>query len=397
VQKLATVDGGIGYSDIATARANGYDIAPSPPGSSRDDDLFWTQTTDPNGAFREPTADPNGFRTDGLHGANCQNVAYQNVPASTLSDWNPVTGVDQTNGAWVVCTLTYDLAFDDYDGPYSLEGCGTSCEEQRARSVKDYMTSIVGDNGQDLLFNDDYAPLPDNILTISRAGVNSICWDKAGSGACPQVRYGFIRPKSAGPLRASLVPAFNQCQAASSNRQHGPPLGFPSCNPPTQSSGFLTVGEPTVNGQTANSVGFAKYTPVVGNPSTPANEADVAVTASITDVRNTGTLTDYTGQVQLVSDVTITDRFNGVAQNQPATTEPITVPVTVPCVATGSTTIGGTCSISTTLNSIVPNTVRESKRNVWALDQVKVNDGGADGVASTTPNTEFERQGVFIP
>jgi hypothetical protein len=210
------------------------------------------------------------------------------------------------------------------------------------------------------------------------------------------VRYGFIRPKSAGPIRASLVPAFNQCLPASANRTHGPSLAFPSCNPPAQSSGFLTVGEITANGQTANSVGFAKYTPIIGNPSTPADEADVGVVASITDVRNTD-LTDYTGQVQLVIDVQITDRYNGAAQNQPATGETVPIPVTVPCVATGSTTIGGTCSISTTIDAVTPGTVKESKRNVWELGQIVVNDGGADGVVSTGPNTVFERQGVFIP
>ena len=60
---------------------------------------------------------------------------------------------------------------------------------------------------------------------------------------------GYPRPKGATPLRASLVPAYNQC--TSPNRVHGPP-DFPgngsnpdgSCNPPAQTSGQLTVGTP---------------------------------------------------------------------------------------------------------------------------------------------------------
>ena len=54
------------------------------------------------------------------------------------------------------------------------------------------------------------------------------------------------RPLSASPLRASLVPAYNACAAP--NRTHGPPLAFPSCNPPVQSSTSLTVGSPDANG-----------------------------------------------------------------------------------------------------------------------------------------------------
>jgi hypothetical protein len=36
-------------------------------------------------------------------------------------------------------------------------------------------------------------------------------------------------------------------------------------------------------------------------------------------------------------------------------------------------------------------------RAIWQLGQVEVLDGGADGVVSTTPNTTFLRQGLFIP
>ena len=48
------------------------------------------------------------------------------------------------------------------------------------------------------------------------------------------------RPKAATPYQASLVPAYPQCTAQ--NRAHGPPLSFPSCSPPTQTSGQATVG-----------------------------------------------------------------------------------------------------------------------------------------------------------
>jgi hypothetical protein len=59
--------------------------------------------------------------------------------------------------------------------------------------------------------------------------------------------------------------------------------------------------------------------------------------------------------------------------------------------------VGGTCSADTTFDAIVPGAVRELKRAIWQLDQVTVDDGGADGDAQTGPNTQFAKQGVFIP
>ena len=41
--------------------------------------------------------------------------------------------------------------------------------------------------------------------------------------------------------------------------------------------------------------------------------------------------------------------------------------------------------------------VPEGKRSIWEFGQVTVNDGGADGLVSTGPNTVFAKQGIFIP
>jgi ABC-type phosphate transport system substrate-binding protein len=403
IDKLKVTDGSVGYADVATARAKGLDITPATSAGSRDDDVFWTQTTNPNGQFVEPTADPDGFRTDGLHGANCQQTAFSGVPSSTLGDWNATSGVDSTNGGWVICTLSYELAFDDYKGPYSLQGCGDACEEQKARSVRDFLSSIVSDAGQELLFNDDYAPLPEAILGIARAGVDQICWNKAGTGGCPGTIYGYPRPKGATPILVSLVPAYDECTTGT-NRQHGPPLDALSCSasPSTQrtrqSSGFLTVGTADAwPGTTPQSAGIVRYDVKVGNPSTPANDADVRLVFNVTDVRNAPSLTDYTGQVQVNQTVQITDKYNGASLAQPATTQELDFPVTASCTGTADTAIGSACGISTTFNAVVPSAIRESKRTMWQLGQVVVNDGGADGVVSTTPNTVFEKQGIWVP
>jgi hypothetical protein len=202
------------------------------------------------------------------------------------------------------------------------------------------------------------------------------------------VATAYVRPKFASPVRVSLVPAFAQC--TSPNRQHGPPLAFPSCNPPQQASSELTVGGPN-----ATSVGWAKYSVLTGSPNTPANEADVAVKVSITDVRNQGDQTDYTGELQASSLVRITDRNGGPSLSETTADGPF--PVTVPCAATASTSAGATCSVTSTFNAILPGAVVEGARAVWDMGQVEVRDGGSDGVASTGPNGVFARQGVFVP
>jgi hypothetical protein len=209
-----------------------------------------------------------------------------------------------------------------------------------------------------------------------------------------QVLSGYVRPKGATPLRASLVPAFTVCSAT--NRTHGPPLAFGSCAPPAQASGELTVGTPDANGAPANSIGFVRLGVVAGDPSTPADEADVSVTMSITDVREQGTLADYTGELELSLGVRATDLANGPAGNEPGTVSDFTFPVTVPCAATDGSA-GSTCAVTTTLDAVTPGAIVERKRSVWELGDVQVTDGGPDGVAATDPNTLFARQGIFVP
>ena len=72
--------------------------------------------------------------------------------------------------------------------------------------------------------------------------------------------------------------------------------------------------------------------------------------------------------------------------------------MTIPCAGTGATTVGSTCSVNTTVDAVVgAGAIKETKRTIWQLGQVRVNDGGSDGVVSTTPNTLFAVQGIFVP
>jgi hypothetical protein len=54
--------------------------------------------------------------------------------------------------------------------------------------------------------------------------------------------------------------------------------------------------------------------------------------------------------------------------------------------------------VTTTADTLVPGTVTEGDRAVWAFDRVRLLDGGVDGDAETaTDNMLFATQGVFVP
>ena len=205
---------------------------------------------------------------------------------------------------------------------------------------------------------------------------------------------GYPRPIAATPLRVPLVPAFEAC--TSPDELHGPPLAFGSCSSPAQVSDQVTVGTSDANGQMPNSIGFVRLSVLSDDQSTSADEGDVRVKASVTDVRSRADLSDYIGELQETGSVRITDRANGTSGSDAATTQDLPFPVTVPCTATADTTVGAACSVTTTFNAVMPGAVASGKRAVWELDQIEMRDGGPDGDAETEPNAVFARQGLFV-
>jgi hypothetical protein len=248
----------------------------------------------------------------------------------------------------------------------------------------------------------DYAgATPDPVADDMVWGSNQLIGSPSGSNPAwttrnfaIQVFNGYARPVSASPLQVSLVPAYTACSSA--NRTHGPPLASDSCAPPQQASTQLTVGTFDGNGESPQSRGHVRLAVVPGDPVTPADEADVNATLNLTDVRLQGTLADYPGELQARLAVRLTDRASGASQNEAATVSDLSFAITVPCTPT-SAAAGSTCSVATSFDAVVPGSAQERKRSIWALDQVEVFDGGADGVASTTPNSLFAVQGLFIP
>jgi len=158
----------------------------------------------------------------------------------------------------------------------------------------------------------------------------------------------------------------------SSNRAHGAPLVTPSCNPPVQSSNYLTVGTLDANGVAPNFVGRLRLDVKNGNANTPANEADIAILFDTSDIRKKSDLSDYTGELSAGFDFQLTDRSNGTSQNEPGTALAMPFSMSAPCAATSSTTTGSTCSVNTIMNALIPNAVIENKRAIWQLSNIEV-------------------------
>ena len=211
----------------------------------------------------------------------------------------------------------------------------------------------VNSGGEAILLN-EYAVYPDwapdatrvlyldidgNLKTVKADGTNvvlvrapdSTFATYPGADWQPVPYAGYARPKGATPMRVSLVPAYAPCD--SPNHQHGPPLSFGSCNPPAQESAELTVGTPDANAQQSGMSGFVLYGTVVGDPDTPADEADIALRAEITDVRVKSTLDDYAGEVEAQTTARLTDR-NGDG-TEPATVTDVLFPLAMPCAPDG--------------------------------------------------------------
>jgi len=229
---------------------------------------------------------------------------------------------------------------------------------------------------------------------------------------------GYARPKGASPLRVPLVTAFQQCDGpdrvppdGTPNRTHGPPLAYPSCNPPVTISS-ARVGTPDATGSPAKSVGVVRYRAIVGAPG-GVDDADLAITFDVTDVlcrgpngapflpcgapNRVGASEDYAGELRATVGVRITDKDNGGPPGA-GTMSDTSLSVTAPCVDNADTTIGASCSVTTTAEAVIPGSVKEGQRAIWQMGQVTVFDGGPDGDAETpTGDKVFLRQGIFIP
>ncbi len=211
----------------------------------------------------------------------------------------------------------------------------------------------------------------------------------------------FPRPKGATPFSVSLVNTMQGCGLP--NRQHGPPLAYPSCGfVPQRRTSALTVGTPdSANAQPAEAVGVVRFDTVLGNPTTPADEADVSIHVRQTDVRYdvaSSGFPDYPGELLLTVDLRVSDTFNSSpGTDGSATIVDFPLRVVVPC-ATTPEPAGSTCAVDTTVDAVMPGLARERERTLWQLGKVALYWEGADGNPNTIEDNQvFATQGVFVP
>jgi hypothetical protein len=223
----------------------------------------------------------------------------------------------------------------------------------------------------------------------------------------------YPRPAGATPMHVALVVAYPKCTTP--NRIHGPPLEHPSCRHsyPAAESQHVTVGTPDSNGAPAKFIGTLRIGVQVGNPATPADEADLRLTVSTTDARcwpyadpaicgvTNVVGNDYVGELQARVVLQITDKNNMPAPNGPGAATTIEMPYSfdMPCTETPDDDfIGSACEVDTTADALIPGTIKEGARAIWQLGQVEVLDGGPDGDVDTPAGAMvFLRQGIFVP
>jgi hypothetical protein len=189
---------------------------------------------------------------------------------------------------------------------------------------------------------------------------------------------------------------YNQCASSNATTQHGPPLAYPSCTP-ARTGQPVTVGTPDVNGFPSIATGSVRFDSILGNPATPADEADVGIRVHQTDLRRTTTGFDYDGALILFAPLRVTDLWNNGGPEGAGTMIDFPLRLVVPCVATSGPE-GGTCSVDTTMDAITPGLIRERKRTIWQLGQVLVHyAGGDEDPYSLEDNRPLLAQGVFVP
>jgi hypothetical protein len=252
------------------------------------------------------------------------------------------------------------------------------------------------------------------------------------------------RSKAATPAAFRLVPAFEECFGP--NRTHGAPLAVPSCNPPIQSSTYLTMAAPdrlAPFNLSADGTGLVSFkvtclnpgttTQVTGsNPAPPCNDAgdqiDVKVTVTLSGVRCVGVASQgncaggaaslYNGKVLVDMPMRWTDHYNAIIPNPAGAdcsdTTSCAATADFPNIPIGLQCASGSCNYATSADLTVPGSALEGKRASIELGEIQIQDAGLNGnlaaapapaagacppacQADTDANTVYLTQGLFVP
>ena len=209
-------------------------------------------------------------------------------------------------------------------------------------------------------------------------------------------------PKDASPLIVSLVPAFRETISASQcaargglNSTHGAPLSNASCNPP----GFVPGTEAHFGPLSHSS---ASLTAVPGNLFTVADEADLAVSVTMSDIREgSATGADYDpspsgGDVTVAVRLRISDLDSGGSFTDPATVSDTDLRIPVDCTAT-SGAAGSDCNANTSADAVTAGMIQEGRGTELMAFRFRVNDSGADNIRGNGDDKNFAMQGIYVP
>jgi hypothetical protein len=237
------------------------------------------------------------------------------------------------------------------------------------------------------------------------------------------------RPDGGSPFRVGLVPAFKQCTAPDAT--HTSPLALPSCagaQRPALESPILTTssigsGLASMRYEVFCSGGAAGEMPPCSI--TPGDQEDIRVTLSITDVRCAVAVpgcsapgADYSGQLIVQAIHRLTDHANPNVCSDPSGAPPcvngtmtdLSYSLAAACTPTASPSRGSDCKFDTTIDSLVPQQVKEQQRQVAEMFSTDVLDAGPDGqlsppgaplpcppICGTGDESRYLRQGLFTP
>jgi TolB protein len=212
---------------------------------------------------------------------------------------------------------------------------------------------------------------------------------------------GYVRPAGATPVYVPLVPGYKECRIYGDEepyRRHGAPLSHPSCEPNFYDFRPVVVGTPDVNGKPAIASGFARFQVIAGDPETVADEADVRIRVHQTDLRIwRSPYADATGTLVIYTDLRVTDtRNDGGGTDGSATVVDHRLYAGAPCVSTAGPE-GATCSLETSADAITPGLVREGRRAIWELGQVRAYHSFTLGDPHIVNDQVMFTQGLFVP
>jgi hypothetical protein len=220
-----------------------------------------------------------------------------------------------------------------------------------------------------------------------------------------------VRPKAATPKHDPLVPAYDPCVTPNTTGHIGQ-LVFGACVPVSGATANVALGTPPANLAVANGVGSQTLTVVLSpnNVNVVFKDSDIRCNSLAVNTGHCGaannhlgnqTPSDYIGELQPRFDVIHTGH---ICQGSPTTCTAQTLPLsyTVPCTPTPSDlSRGSNCDITATMDALFGAgfaTAFFTRNTSWQVNNVRVFDGGPDGVVGTsTGNTLFQVSGIFTP